>query len=100
MPIPLAKIKEASRPLHERIQLFMEKTEEDKAYSVEEIIAGVFGTDIDSTTMTMLFMEDARWAALRAEYEEALATLVQADEVREFSYESVTYYAHHRRWNP
>lgn len=92
MPISVKDLKEAQRPLPERIMTFL-RANPDKAFSITEIIMGVEPGHKNELTL-VLWLEEARQGrGLIVNYQNALTELVRANQVRSAEVQGITYYA-------
>jgi hypothetical protein len=94
MPVPVRVIKEAAKPLAQRVLEFLEEHRQ-LAYSVDEIYSHLEGIDGDQLALVLRLLEEGQQNARLAEYQAALDQLVrQSDRTRVQSvpYDGRAYY--------
>jgi hypothetical protein len=91
MPIPVQKLKEARRPMVDRVREFLAR-DPSHAFSTMEVLAGVQGDDRETALLKIALLEPADFKASVGPIEGALAELLQKGAVEAAEYEGLTYY--------
>jgi hypothetical protein len=90
MPIPVAQLKEANRPLRERILEFLEKNP-SQAYTAAEVLIGLEGWSEMAAALAILLLRKQGGAL--GEVREVLTTLEAEGLVQSAQHLDVPYYA-------
>lgn len=96
MPVPLATIQKASRPLSERILEVLRKAP-DQAYTPTEIYGAIEGLDATGLAMFTLLLVASKGGGhvprQVADMEVTLAELVHGGQIQRVDYQGHAYYA-------
>jgi hypothetical protein len=92
MPIPIQMLRDARRPLTERILGFLSR-DVSHAYTLTEIYMGVQGHDPKIGLLSLAIMEESDRRGALKPFTEALAELEKAGKIEVGEFEGVSYYA-------
>lgn len=92
MPVPVATLQDAARPLTDRVYEFLAQRP-DQGFSLPEIIQGTEHMGESAFALAWAFMTEAQRGALLSPYEAALRELQANDRVVVLPYRGVDHFA-------
>jgi hypothetical protein len=92
MPIPVDRLKQAQRPVRERILEFLSQ-HPDQAFTAAEIYVALEGLDEKTGPMTLVFMNSTQRSRLLQPLVVATEELIQSGKLTAAPVQGTTYYA-------